>query len=363
MTVKKSNPDSEGIYHFDNFFNISADFICIAGFDGFFKRINPAVSKLLGFSEEELYARPISSFVYTPDLKITIETREQVYKNKPLLNFENRYLTKSGEIVWLSWISMPVESEKLVYAIAKNITHKKKVEEERNLLLANLTQINKELTVLSHKTSHDLKSPINNMLSVFSLIDVSKINDPETLELINILKLTSENLKETLNESIDELVENENINTQIEEINLTESLAEVLASINSLVSDSKAIINVDFSAFENVTFNKAYIKSIFLNLLTNSIKYSKPHQVPVITIQSRKNNGVNQLIFSDNGLGFDMDKVKDKIFGLYEKFHSNVDSNGIGLYLVYNHITSLGGRIAVESKINEGATFTISFKY
>ena len=363
MTVKKSNPDSEGIYHFDNFFNISADFICIAGFDGFFKRINPAVSKLLGFSEEELYARPISSFVYTPDLKITIETREQVYKNKPLLNFENRYLTKSGEIVWLSWTSMPVESEKLVYAIAKNITHKKKVEEERNLLLANLTQINKELTVLSHKTSHDLKSPINNMLSVFSLIDVSKINDPETLELINILKLTSENLKETLNESIDELVENENINTQIEEINLTESLAEVLVSINSLVSDSKAIINVDFSAFENVTFNKAYIKSIFLNLLTNSIKYSKPHQVPVITIQSRKNNGVNQLIFSDNGLGFDMDKVKDKIFGLYEKFHSNVDSNGIGLYLVYNHITSLGGRIAVESKINEGATFTISFKY
>jgi PAS domain S-box-containing protein len=363
MTVKKSNPDSEGIYHFDNFFNISADFICIAGFDGFFKRINPAVSKLLGFSEEELYARPISSFVYTPDLKITIETREQVYKNKPLLNFENRYLTKSGAIVWLSWTSMFIESEKLVYAIAKNITHKKKVEEERNLLLANLTQINKELTVLSHKTSHDLKSPINNMLSVFSLIDVSKINDPETLELINILKLTSENLKETLNESIDELVENENINTQIEEINLTESLAEVLASINSLVSDSKAIINVDFSAFENVTFNKAYIKSIFLNLLTNSIKYSKPHQVPVITIQSRKNNGVNQLIFSDNGLGFDMDKVKDKIFGLYEKFHSNVDSNGIGLYLVYNHITSLGGRIAVESKINEGATFTISFKY
>ncbi|TDE28526.1 PAS domain-containing sensor histidine kinase [Flavobacterium ranwuense] len=363
MTVKKSNPDSEGIYHFDNFFNISADFICIAGFDGYFKRINPAVSKLLEFSDEELYARPISSFVYAPDLKLTIETREQVYKNKPLLNFENRYLTKSGAIVWLSWTSMPIESEKLVYAIAKNITHKKKVEEERNLLLTNLTQINKELTVLSHKTSHDLKSPINNMLSVFSLIDVSKINDPETLELINILKLTSENLKQTLNDSIDELVENENINTQIEEINLNESLAEVLVSINSLVRDSKAIIHVDFSAFENVAFNKAYIKSIFLNLLTNSIKYSKPHISPVINIKSQKINGINQLIFSDNGLGFDMDKVKDKIFGLYEKFHNNIDSNGIGLYLVYNHITSLGGRIVVESKINEGATFTISFRY
>ena len=363
MTKNKTNPDPEGIYHFDNFFNISADFICIAGFDGYFKRINPAVSKLLEYTDEELYARPISSLVYSPDLQITLETREQVYKNKPLLNFENRYLTKSGGIVWLSWTSMPVESEKLVYAIAKNITHKKKVEEERNILLANLTQINKELTVLSHKTSHDLKSPINNMLSVFSLIDISKINDPETLELIEILKLTSENLKQTLNNSIDDLVKNESLTTQLEEINLNKSLAEVLVSINSLVLDSKAIINVDFSEYENVIFNKAYIKSIFLNLLTNSIKYAKPNHPPIITIQSRKNNGVNQLIFSDNGLGFDMDKVKDKVFGLYEKFHSNVDSNGIGLYLVYNHITSLGGRIAVESKINEGATFTISFKY
>lgn len=363
MTQNKINPDPEGIYHFDNFFNISADFICIAGFDGYFKRINPAVSKALGYSEEELYARPISSFVYQPDLKATIETREQVYKNNPLLNFENRYVTKTGEIVWLSWTSMPMESEKLVYAIAKNITHKKRIEEERNVLLSNLTQINKELTVLSHKTSHDLKSPINNMLSVFNLIDISKINDPETLELVHLLQMTSENLKSTLNESIDRLIENENINTQIETINLQESLAEVLLSIQSLIDDSKAIILVDFDAFEIIAFNKAYMKSIFLNLVSNSIKYTKVGYAPVINIQSKISNGINQLIFSDQGLGFDMDKVKDKIFGLYEKFHSNEDSSGIGLYLVYNHITSLGGRIAVESKINEGATFTISFKY
>ena len=363
MTKNQTNTNANEIYHFDNFFNISADLICIAGFDGYFKRINPAVSKLLGYTETELYARPIISFVYEPDYKITRETREQVYSNKPLLNFENRYVTKSGKVVWLSWTSMPVDSEKLVYAIAKNITHKKRMEEERNSLLTNLTQINKELTVLSHKTSHDLKSPINNMLSVFNLIDVSKIQDPETLELIDILKLTSENLKETLSNSIDELIENENINTHVEEINLRESLDEVLVSVNSLIKDSKAIIHIDFSAVQSIVFNKAYMKSIFLNLVTNSIKYAKLDHAPIITIQSKKTNGINQLIFSDKGVGFDMDKVKDKIFGLYEKFHSNSDSNGIGLYLVYNHITSLGGRIVVESKINEGATFTISFKY
>ena len=357
------NPDLEGIYHFDNFFKISADFICIAGFDGYFKRINPAVSKLLGYSDDELYSRPITDFVYTLDLKATIETREEVYKNKPLLNFENRYLTKSGEIVWLSWTSMPVEKERLVYAIAKNITDKKRNEEERNILLANITKINKDLKLLTHKTSHDLKSPINNLLSIFNLIDISKINDPETLEFVEILKITTENLKETLDDSINTLNQNENLTTSIEELNLNESLHDVLVSITSLIKDSKAVINIDFSALENINFNKAYIKSIFLNLLTNSIKYAKPDSVPTISVCSKKVNGISQLIFSDNGLGFDMDKVNDKIFGLHQKFHNNSDSNGIGLYLVYNHITSLGGRIAVESKINEGAKFTISFKY
>jgi PAS domain S-box-containing protein len=366
MSTKKKQSSSEKIYYFDNFFSISADLICIAGFDGYFKKVNPAVSKLLEYSNAELYAKPINNFIYEPDLKVTIETREQVYKNKPLLNFENRYVTKSGGIVWLSWTSMPVQSEELVYAIAKNITHKKKIEEERNLLLTNLTEINRELKVLSHKTSHDLKSPINNMLSVFNLLDFSKIDDEGTLELINILKQTSENLKETINDSIDKLTINEHINVKVEEVNIKQALSEVLLSINSLIQDSMAIIEIDFSTTEKITFNKTYMKSIFLNLISNSIKYAIPDQTPHIRITTKENNGSYELIVSDSGLGFDMNKVKDKIFGLYEKFHSNNDnegnSSGIGLYLVYNHVVSLGGRIKVESKINEGATFIISFR-
>jgi PAS domain S-box-containing protein len=361
MTLKR-NSDTDKTYHFDNFFNISADLICIAGFDGYFKRINPAVSKLLGYSDEELYAKPINSFIYTPDLKITIETREEVYKNKPLLNFENRYLTKSGEIVWLSWTSMPVIDEKLVYAIAKNITHKKRVEEERNLLLTNLTKINKDLKHITYTTSHDLKSPVNNLLSVFNLIDDSKINDPETLEFLAILKTTTENLRQTLNDSVNVLIQKDKLNVPIQELILEESLNEVLLSINSLLQNSKVTVNIDFSELDTITFNKEYLKSIFLNLITNSIKYAKPDYFPIISISSKTVNGIKQLIFSDNGLGFNMNMVENKIFGLHQKFNNHIDSNGIGLYLVYNHVNNLGGKIDVESEINEGVKFTISFK-
>lgn len=361
MTIHK-NPDSDGEYHFDNFFNISADLICIAGFDGYFKRINPAVSKLLGYSEEELYARPIHTFWYAPDAKITHETREEVYKNKPLLNFENRYLTKTGEIVWLSWTSMPVIEEKLVYAIAKNITHKKRIEEERNILLASLTKINKELKHLSYTTSHDLKSPVNNLLSVFDLLDTSKINDEETLKFIDLLKTTTESLGRTLKNSVEELIHKDELNASIEELDLKENLDQVLLSIHSLIVNSKIKMEADFSALPAINFNQEYLKSIFLNLITNSIKYAKADTFPSVLITSRKTNGKSQLIYSDNGLGFDMEKVKDKIFGLHQKFHNHIDSNGIGLYLIYNHITNLGGTIEVESKINEGAKFTITFR-
>ena len=98
----------------EHFFELSNDLFCIAGYDGYFKKINPAVSKLLGYSNEELFSNPISTFIHPDDREITSKFRNELKKNNPLLNFENRYVTKSGEIVWLSWTSMPIDNEKLV---------------------------------------------------------------------------------------------------------------------------------------------------------------------------------------------------------------------------------------------------------
>lgn len=349
-------------FKYELFFELSPDLLCIAGYDGFFKKINAAVSKLFGYTMEELYARPINDFVYHEDKDITAMVREQLTKRKPLFNFENRYVTKSGEIVWLSWTSLPVDSDRLVFAIAKNITHKKRLEAERNTLLANLTKVNKDLKQLTYRTSHDLRAPVNSFLSIFNLMDTSKIIDGETLEFIEILKSAGESLKETLNDYVDILSHKDNLDAGIEVLDLNEGLQPVLHSINSLVQSSKATIHVNFDEVEKIKFNKAYLESVFLNLITNAIKYARPDVSPVISIYSKKVNDINQLIVSDNGRGFNMEKVKDKIFGLHQKFHNHKDSKGIGLYLVHSHITNLGGQISVESKINEGTTFTISFK-
>lgn len=347
---------------FKHFFDISPDLLCIAGFDGYFKKINNSVSELLGFTEQELLSIPINDFIHPDDRAITKNVREHLTNNSNLQNFENRYLTKYGEIVWLSWTSMPVNDEKLIFAIAKNITHKKILEEERNSLLTTITRINNELRQLTYTSSHDLRSPVNNLLSIFSLLDVSKIDDKETLQFIKMLEITSGNLKEVLNEYLDLFIQRDNLNAELESINLHNALNSVLLSINSLVKSTGATVHSDFSAFENVSFNKSNLESVLLNLTTNAIKYSKPDISPVITITSKVEDGIKKIVFADNGLGFDMELVKDKIFGLHQKFHNHVDSRGIGLYLVHNHITSLGGQITVESKVNVGTQFTISFR-
>lgn len=106
-------------------FEMTPDFVCIAGRDGYFKKVNPAVSAALGYTTEDLYARPISSFIHPDDLALTSRERQTLLKGKTLLNFQNRYITKAGTVIWLEWTSVYVPDQEIVFAIAKDITASK----------------------------------------------------------------------------------------------------------------------------------------------------------------------------------------------------------------------------------------------
>ena len=344
------------------FFEKSLDLLCIAGYDGYFKRINPAFIKLLEYSIEELQSKKISEFIYEEDRKLTSGYRKILKKSLPLLNFENRYVSKSGKIIWLHWTSIPLPSENVIYAIAKDITYKKKLEEERALHLLKLDRNNQELKNLNYKTSHDLRSPVNNLLTLCNLLDLNKIPDQETLKIFNLIQQSAEGLKVSLNNYMDSLAKAEKSESALAVVQFSIVLQQVEQSISALILSANASITHNFSEIESVLFNHSFMESIFLNLITNSIKYARPEVSPKITIETKLIDGQKKLFYTDNGLGFDMDLIGDKIFKLNQKFHDNADSKGVGLYLVHNHITSLGGTITIDSKVNGGAIFTISFK-
>lgn len=345
-------------FKYELFFELSPDLLCIAGYDGYFKKINPAVARTLGYSLEELYTRPINEFVHPDDREITSQVRSELYRTKPLFSFENRYLTKNGETIWLSWTSLPVESDKLIFAVAKNVTHKKRLESERNALLADLTRANKDLLKLNYSTSHDLQSPVNNLLALFELMDTSKISDKETVQLIEVLQYAGEKIKHTLNNYTSNSTENNRLDADVEMTDLQECLDQVLESLSTFIDTSRATVRTDFSKLSSITFNRSYLKSIFLNMITNSIKYASPDRRPVISISSSKERGWDELVIADNGAGLDTKKVKNDYFSMNQELQKG-GSKGLGLYLVHTHVSAFGGRVKVESTINEGTRFTI----
>jgi signal transduction histidine kinase len=97
-----------------------------------------------------------------------------------------------------------------------------------------------------------------------------------------------------------------------------------------------------------------------LNLITNSIKYARPDRPPEVCIRTISQGGWHKLIVSDNGMGFDVTKIEEMWTLNADVQHG--EKKGIGLYLIYSHVMAVGGKISVESNINEGTTFTMSFK-
>jgi len=344
------------------FFDLSQDYLCIAGYDGYFRKLNPAFINLLGYTEEELLAIPISYLIHEPDRKRTADRREGITKGLPLLNFDNRYVTKSGEIVWLSWTSIPVESNELIYAIAKNVTHLKNKEEDRNAVITDLTSLNKALKQLTYTAAHDLKSPVNNLIALFSLLDIKEIKNEDNLLYVDLLKQSAESLREILNDYLDKIKENNNSLIKLEQINLKQAIERTVQPIKYLIQNTNTSFHYDFTEVEHLKFNTFYLHSIFLNLISNSIKYAQPGVPPVIHISSKKTTDSVEVSFSDNGLGFDLEKVGGRIFGLNETFHGHSESRGVGLYLVNDYMKSYGGNVRVTSTINEGSTFTLIFK-
>ncbi len=112
----------------DQLFTLSLDMLCIAGFDGYFKRINPAWEGTLGIPKEELLSRPYIDFVHPDDREATINEAKKMDQGELTISFENRYRSADGTYLWLLWNATPNRSSKLIFAVARDITQRKQTE-------------------------------------------------------------------------------------------------------------------------------------------------------------------------------------------------------------------------------------------
>ncbi len=329
--------------------------------------VNQTFEQMSGYTIDEIRGKTAILFKGEKSDEIDFALLNEAFRTYKPVEFEALNYRKGGEEYWVYTNMIPVVNQKGEYShwisIQRDTTRNKKREIERDQLVKDLTRTNQELKQFSFITSHNMRAPLTNLMAILELLDVSKIEDPMTLKLLDGFRISTDHLNTTLNDLVEILIIKEKDSVDQVWVSFEETCRNVQESIKSQIVDSGAMIHTNFAVASGTRFNPAYMESIFLNLITNSIKFSKKDSKPIIFIYSVELENYTQLIFEDNGLGFNMAKVQNKIFGLYQKFHNHPDSKGIGLYLVHSQITSLGGFIEVESEENEGTKFIISFPH
>lgn len=325
---------------------------------------NDAVTRLLGINKKNIMNKPIDNALsdrlkqkYLEGLKLSIARRME-------FNFEENVNTIDGNSIWINFTIYPIQikgEESLFWiGIIYDITNQKLRQLEKESLIKELIVKNNELRHFSYITSHNLRAPIANIKGLLQLILEHEMDKEELNQYLLALESSTNHLNETIEDLIKVIVLKDKPIIENEKINIDEILSKVLNQFSQLIKEIKPVISITIHE-KYFNLNKSYFESILLNLVSNALKYrdlDRELHIKILTYQ-QDNNTI--LEFEDNGIGIDLERNKEKIFGLYQKFHDRSDSKGMGLYIVKTQVEAMNGTITVESQENKGTKFTLIF--
>jgi signal transduction histidine kinase len=287
---------------------------------------------------------------------------ENATKNGKPFDLELQFRTARNKVTWLRFKAIPFIDNfgkciKLT-GILQDINHAKKREMALKADLSLSADQNRRLQNFAYIVSHNLRSHTGNlkfMVNLFSQPDA----DMEREEIFEHIKSISDSLNTTV-EHLEEVVKIQAEITKDKKIVEFEPLFKnIISALNHNINEADAKIEFDFTKCPEINYIPAYMESILQNLLTNSLKYKADKRKPHIKCHTYNKNRHDWLIFEDNGMGIDLEKHGNSIFGMYETFHQNKDAKGIGLFITRNQVESLGGAIKLESTVDVGTKFTI----
>lgn len=322
--------------------------------------------KILEMTESDLVASPEEW-----DERVHPDDRDEYYGNINL-HFENKIpfyetchrVLCSGKYKWILDRGKVIERDKegkplRIVGTHTDISEQKEKEVELAKMLEIVNIQNNKLLNFAHIVSHNLRTHSGNIKSLLDLHKEALLSESDTLGNIQIVSDELFSTIESLNDLVSVYTEREN-NMQLLKINsFIDKVLDVL--YESIKQKGIQVLNYVPNSVKTLCI-PAYLESIMLNLVTNAIKYSDPNKEAKIVFTAETNDEFVILNVIDNGLGIDLEKHKDSIFGLYKTFHKNNDARGVGLYLTKNQIENMCGKIEVESNLNVGTTFKVYFK-
>lgn len=344
--------------------NSSNDAVISKTIDGIISSWNKGAERILGYSAQEIIGKPIS-LIIPPDL--LSEEKEILSKIKMGISidqYETQRRKKDGELIYVSLTISPIvdSTGKITGAskILHDTTYRKLMELEREKTITELIQRNRDLEQFSYIISHNVRAPLANIVGTVNLLKKLELTEAEKKRFITNIGISSNKLDEVLKDLNLILQVKHGINEKKETVNFSALLSEIQTILS--VQLENVTLRHDFSLIDEIYSLKSYLRSIFYNLISNSTKYRRADVPLVIDIKSEVFENRIRLVFKDNGMGINLEKYGDTLFGMYQRFHLHTEGKGMGLYMVKTQVESLGGKISIQSQVNKGTEFIIEFE-
>jgi PAS domain S-box-containing protein len=331
-----------------------------------------SVERIIGYTYEDMQQIDSFSLIH-PDT--SVRDKKAFNKFAQDLGSELKAIQqikhKHGYYIWIEGTYLNLLHDETVHAIVltyTDITQRKNMEDERQRLfeerlniIDSLTHRNHDLEQFSFIVSHNIRAPLANILGLTNLLNDSRYGEDLKEKAIEGIQTSASNLDAILLDLNDILqVRNEPSQKKML-VSLSEKADKAKELLVDIIRSQEAVIETDFTQIDSFNTIKSYINNIFYSLISNSIKYAQPDVKPHVKIWSEKINDKIVLHFKDNGLGFNLERDGNSIFGLYKRFNLTTEGKGMGLFMIKKQVESLNGTIELMSKPNEGAHFIITF--
>jgi two-component system sensor histidine kinase/response regulator len=355
----------------DRLFRLSLDLLCVASFDGYFLRVNPAWQTVLGHSDEALRSSPFMEFVHPDDRAATTEALSALATGAQLIDFENRYRTKDDSYKWIQWFAAPFLKQGIVYAVGRDITDRKASEDAQRRYATELeiARARAEAATVAKgeflaNMSHEIRTPMNAIIGMTELALQTKLS-PRQREYLRTARESAGALMTIIDDILDV--------SKIEARRLT--LEHVPFAVRDAIEDSVRLLapRADQKGLElscriapdvpvTLTGDPGRLRQILLNLVGNAIKFTDAGEVGVeITVAERSDHDVLlRCTVRDTGIGIPEHKQWD-IFGPFVQADASTTrkygGTGLGLTISSQLVELMGGRLWLESRLGAGSQF------
>lgn len=324
--------------------------------------VNEQFESLVDLKKSEIIGKNVNKMQFWKEASDKPKFMEKLLRAGRVEQFESFLKTSYGDIknVVLSGEIIEIEKEKAALLMIFDVTARKQAENDLIDLTEELRMSNEDLRQFAYITSHNFRGPVVNLESLLEFYDKSKSSDQNNIEVISKIEQSVKQLKSTLQDLINLVAVKEHEKKKNLPVNIKDVIDSVLRSLDKPIRDTEAVIELSLEVY-SLKIKKPILESIIYNLISNALKYYHIDRKPIIKVRTYRKEDQVLLEVEDNGMGIDLNKYGNKLFGLYQRLTKDREGKGLGLYIIKTQVENIGGKIDVSSKIGTGTKFLVYF--